>query len=824
MSSTRIIDSLFRFIGAALLLTLTFACENSSIKVLKNSRQFQIYMPTATDSSKATMPQSFDGPYYTVKDLEKFDVEPEIWINYPIDPIAYSHPTLLLKRCFNLASIGISSGIIYQADVNPDSTFNFANFKKPFVSLPNSLESHIALHIKRSPKTGLAPDCSNIYLGNETSLIRQFSLSSAPDIMIGFLLVLLGLIYIASWPVHRNCRILYVGLFHVSLALVFSLGHQIYYFTNSNGKELFTAFTVGLLTAPIAGIMLIDQLFARKYKALPVLAIINIVFAVLCLTLLFLGYHKYHQALRNLYFAFSLVEFASFLPLFIAHVLHSPNGSFRLTYLGFITFILCIFADVFGSLFMRSIFHASAFGGFLYLLGGLTNYARNQFLNSNNESKKHLNDAEEFTIRLAAEVKLREDRLRERNRLFEESNIELEEKNILLRMAFKRLDDLLNQQSAMLKKASKIKATVLPELIESRESSRQHCDRDKLRQISVIVHKLASALDPFARLHDNIIAINNKMVWILINNKEVETNYKNALNSSKLDIRCFDTASGVLESLKLTKPNLLIICSTHTTLITDLFRLYPEVQIILSGESDFKTSIDILRNSEKLNHLIFQHSDSTFFSQRNLLVTTTKILSNDIFGIEKYLDWGVDIKEIIISGNNSRSSALTQLNLDLERAGITSAMTHRAHHLADELLMNAIYDAPVDPLTKRSRYNHLTRSVTVELDPSEYARLRYGYDGTILAISIDDPFGGLKREIILKYLKACLEGLFGTINETEGKGGGGMGLFQIMKAADLLVTNIKAGKKTEIIALLNVHEKSTLKGQCFHYFVDHEDL
>ena len=813
---------LFRVLGAALLLAGLVACEGNSHKLFKKDQQFQIRVTGNAHVSEEPMPKSFDPTLYSDKDLVTYDALSQIWVNYPINPISFVHPTLFLKRCFNIAAIGTKDGILYQEDMNPNSPSSVGNLRRPFISLPSSKITHIAMLIKRSPRTGLVPDCKDILIGDETILIRHFALSNAPEVLIGYLFVILAVIYVLTWPIHKNKRILAVGFFHFSLAGVFIFKTHVTNFINSNTHELFIAWTLSLLASPVAASTLLYQLLGKKYQALRGIAWINATCAAIIFALLMLGFDQAHQALRNLYFVLALLQMGAILPILGAQVLFSPNRTFSTTYIGFMVFILSIYADVYAHLFIGELFHASAIGGFIYLLAGISTFARHEFLNANRETAKNRTEAEEYTRRLEAEVTQREERLRERSRQLEESNIELEEKNILLRMAFKRLDDLVYQQSSMLKKASKIKTSIMPELKESRELTRTQFDRDSLRTLSEVIHKLASALDPFARLHDNIVAINNKQVWILTSNKAVETHYKNALNSSKLQIQCFSAADIMMETLKQNKPELVIICAQHAGLIADIGATHRDIQIIVAGERDFTTSIDILRQTSELNHLIAQQIDMPFFMQRNLLVTTTKMLSNDIFGIEKYLDWGVDIKETIISGNYSRGKALDQLNRDLNRAGLSSTIVHRAHHLADELLMNAIYDAPVDPHTKLSRYNHLRRSVNVELDPSEYARLRYGYDGTILAISIDDPFGGLKREIILKYLKACFDGQFGTINELEGKGGGGMGLFQIMSSADLFVTNIKPERKTEIIVLINVHEKSSHKGQCFHYFVDRD--
>lgn len=216
-------------------------------------------------------------------------------------------------------------------------------------------------------------------------------------------------------------------------------------------------------------------------------------------------------------------------------------------------------------------------------------------------------------------------------------------------------------------------------------------------------------------------------------------------------------------------------------------------------------------------HVLFRNESDRQGSIRHLIVAATKILSEDYFGLEKYLSWGVDVNSIHITGSLQRQEALNQMDNDLQNMGIRSSHRDVLRLVAEELLMNAIYDAPVDASGK-SLFNQLSRQVQVELEPSQYARLRYATDGMNLAVSVEDPFGGLKASTLFKYLKSCYGGQAGSLN--ADKGGAGRGLHQIVENSDLLVVNLRPGKKTEIIAVISLesretHERSPLI-QIFH--------
>jgi hypothetical protein len=133
---------------------------------------------------------------------------------------------------------------------------------------------------------------------------------------------------------------------------------------------------------------------------------------------------------------------------------------------------------------------------------------------------------------------------------------------------------------------------------------------------------------------------------------------------------------------------------------------------------------------------------------------------------------------------------------------------------AEEMMMNAVYDAAVD-ITGKALFNHLPRTVEVRLHENQQSKFRYGCDGNLLAVSVQDPFGTLDRNVIIKYLESCYSNQAGSLN--HGKGGAGRGLHQILESCDWTIFNIKPGEKTEVIGLFDIDQKRDGLPQ-FHYF------
>jgi hypothetical protein len=136
--------------------------------------------------------------------------------------------------------------------------------------------------------------------------------------------------------------------------------------------------------------------------------------------------------------------------------------------------------------------------------------------------------------------------------------------------------------------------------------------------------------------------------------------------------------------------------------------------------------------------------------------------------------------------------------------------------ITDELLTNAVYHAPTDE-TGEYKYAHVDRQTKIVLESDEEASLSFGSDGYTLAISVVDNFGSLTLSRIRSHLLACVAS-----NQIEQKAGGaGIGLCSVLQQCDELIVNIDPGRRTEMIALIDLRRTSkvpraSLQVSCVH--------
>ena len=243
--------------------------------------------------------------------------------------------------------------------------------------------------------------------------------------------------------------------------------------------------------------------------------------------------------------------------------------------------------------------------------------------------------------------------------------------------------------------------------------------------------------------------------------------------------------------------------------------LYPNTDVVLMTSEQIENYLPSLESFDKLPNIISVDPEDKTFTIKNMVTSVTKLISKNIFGLEKYLSWGVSIKEETISSSKKRADIISNLRTHFKSVGVRNSVLTRCEVVTEELLMNAIYDAPTDS-EGNSIYNHLPRTTDINLEPDQFSTIRYASDGMFLAVSVEDPFGSLNGKIILNYLKSCYTGTAGNLN--TNKGGAGRGLHQIIENSDLVVFNIHKNKKTEVIAIFNMDPKHSKKGPSFHLF------
>jgi hypothetical protein len=174
--------------------------------------------------------------------------------------------------------------------------------------------------------------------------------------------------------------------------------------------------------------------------------------------------------------------------------------------------------------------------------------------------------------------------------------------------------------------------------------------------------------------------------------------------------------------------------------------------------------------------------------------------------LSNLLGWGATVLKWRPRTSDDRDRVVGEVARWAERAGANARLAERLAELAHELLMNAMYDAPVDA-DGQPRYA-FDRQQDIVLEDAEIPTLRLGTDGVHIAVQASDPFGRLRRhhviEGILRGLGARQESAPpGAILDTSG-GGAGLGMIKIYSAGAVLLVDVEPGATTTVTSLYDL--------------------
>jgi hypothetical protein len=187
--------------------------------------------------------------------------------------------------------------------------------------------------------------------------------------------------------------------------------------------------------------------------------------------------------------------------------------------------------------------------------------------------------------------------------------------------------------------------------------------------------------------------------------------------------------------------------------------------------------------------------------------TAGKLLSGDIFGVEKYLPAGTPVHYLRLRDFEGRGKAIDTVLEYAEASKIRRQVRLAIGQVCEELLMNALYDAPVDSDGK---------SVFADVDPHDRTRtrsprpvsIRYAATEDKFAIAVRDRFGRLAKNTILAYIDKCIH----SPNQIDRKTyGAGLGLYLVANAAASYVVNVAYGIATEVVCTFDRGAKTPLR-------------
>ncbi len=194
-----------------------------------------------------------------------------------------------------------------------------------------------------------------------------------------------------------------------------------------------------------------------------------------------------------------------------------------------------------------------------------------------------------------------------------------------------------------------------------------------------------------------------------------------------------------------------------------------------------------------------------------LLSTIQKLVRASVFGLEKYIAWGAEVRSYTLEDASDRDNAVNSLARDVVAIGLPDRIGSLVSVIADELIANALYIAPVDGSGARTRRAD-PRDRSRPLAGRDVVTVRWATDARYLAIEVRDRWGSIDLAAIGARLAAG--GKQATSSES------GMGMPLAYACCNQFIVGCAPGAMTEVITLVDVRYKPTEIGRSasFHTF------
>jgi hypothetical protein len=217
--------------------------------------------------------------------------------------------------------------------------------------------------------------------------------------------------------------------------------------------------------------------------------------------------------------------------------------------------------------------------------------------------------------------------------------------------------------------------------------------------------------------------------------------------------------------------------------------------IAVLPRSDIVSLVEIMERTDRVIGMMVADD----FSPDRLRSMAIRAISGDIFGLDKLVGPDTTVKSVLCE-YEQRTLCRATIVAHAAQNGVPRRLFTAIEQCVDEMLMNALYDAPVDSTGK-----HVFAGVPVRqrvaLGLATNVVVQYACDGNQFFVSVRDNFGSIERDIVLRVLHKCLH----AAQKIDRKAGGaGVGLYLMLNAASAVYFNVVPGVATEAVCTFRI--------------------
>jgi len=225
-------------------------------------------------------------------------------------------------------------------------------------------------------------------------------------------------------------------------------------------------------------------------------------------------------------------------------------------------------------------------------------------------------------------------------------------------------------------------------------------------------------------------------------------------------------------------------------------------------------SVKYLVESPLFGHFVLRNYDDPVVAGQHYGRIVKATLSERAFGLERLLAPGTKIQNVKLKVSTQKQQAVEAIKNFLLQAKFQTRMASVIANAVDELLMNAIFDAPVDAIGKHT-LNTTPRTHSFPLDGPNAVEMNIGFDGQYVAISAVDHFGSIDKAKLLAHVSKIYTEEEYRVKTTVA--GAGIGLATVFRSGGSFFFVSESRVRTEVTVFFKRTESFRLFKDQFRF-------
>jgi hypothetical protein len=224
-------------------------------------------------------------------------------------------------------------------------------------------------------------------------------------------------------------------------------------------------------------------------------------------------------------------------------------------------------------------------------------------------------------------------------------------------------------------------------------------------------------------------------------------------------------------------------------------QLEPPGPVIAICDDSLQASIGWLPGRRWLSHVVSASMLQHPMLAEHLGNVTATLTSGSRPRLLDWLSATISGRRVRLAQASRRVERLERMGEFFDGKGVGARTIQQLRDVAEELLTNAFYDAPVAAGVVK---HAISRTQDVALPDDSACDMVYGCREDLAVVRVRDPFGSLTRLRLVEVLTRCARTDMG-VEVDETMGGAGLGLWRIFSAASFVAISVVDHRYTEFL-------------------------